>query len=307
MEEKRFIGVNVLSLKGHSTLPFDVYLMLRGKHVHYFRKADLIDAERFAKLEEKIQTLFILEDDEKVYSHFLNSNLERELQSLAGSPANIESVADLFQTNIEFVMESTFGSVPIHALKNSLPQLVRSVGVHGEKLVSAVLQKKNSQKNRARHAFVVACLSIHLAQKFNLVPLEIIESMALGALLHDSSHKELVAKPLNQMDSLELNKYQDHPRLAHEKFKDSKYIDEIAKTVVLQHEEMPDGRGYPKKLLSGQIDKAAYVVGLSNVLDRLLSFEEVAVDQLQRKMTGGQAELYPSKVLEHMINLLRKA
>ena len=124
----------------------------------------------------------------------------------------------------------------------------------------------------ALHCRRVSAFSVRLAMQYGL-PAEMIETIRVGALLHDAGKllipPRLLTKP-GRLTKREWNQLRSHPELGSELVKRLGFTDDVAE-IVLYHHEHPDGTGYPDGLTGGTIRWAVRIVSIMDAFDALTS------------------------------------
>lgn len=140
---------------------------------------------------------------------------------------------------------------------------------------------------------------------------ETVVEAGVGAFLHDLGMiwipETIVNKPdrLTEAESIVIKR---HPQYGLEILKDRKGISDLSKTVIAQHHERLDGRGYPKGLKGDQIHEVAFMAGIADAYDAMTS------NRVHRGALTPQQALaflykvsgmgYPKKVTEYFVRLL---
>jgi putative nucleotidyltransferase with HDIG domain len=136
--------------------------------------------------------------------------------------------------------------------------------------VLAALEKKRPEV--AAHSRRVSAYSVRLAVQFGL-PDEVIETIRLGALLHDVGKmltpSRILEKP-GRPNAREWQELKAHPELGQEICHRSGFDDEVC-TIVLYHHERCDGSGYPDKLAHPVIPYTVRIVSVMDTFDALTS------------------------------------
>ncbi|MGH7180370.1 MAG: HD-GYP domain-containing protein [Nitrospiraceae bacterium] len=149
--------------------------------------------------------------------------------------------------------------------------VVASLGAN-DRLVQAVLER-DSGDYLITNAVNVAIVSVKIAEALRYEPAKL-EQFALAGFLHDlgmfALPDSLVYKtgPLTEE---ELQSLREHPQHGARLFKESGAVYPWVGTVILQEHERWDGSGYPNRLTGDQIDEMAFIVGLADVFDALMS------------------------------------
>lgn len=149
------------------------------------------------------------------------------------------------------------------------------------KIVEEILFKKDILLNvmdiRSRdnqmfaHSINVCVLSTVLG-KAMLLDKEKVETLAIGALLHDIGMMQLDPKLLNKTEDLspeEIEQVKTHTTLGFEELRKRKEFSLVVAHIAFQHHEHLNGSGYPRHLKEGEIHPLAQIVGLADLYDKL--------------------------------------
>ena len=122
------------------------------------------------------------------------------------------------------------------------------------------------------HGRRVSAYSVRLAMQYGL-PSEMVETIRVGALLHDAGKllipPRLLTKP-GRLTKREWNQLRSHPELGSDLVKRLGFTDEVAE-VVLYHHEHPDGSGYPDGLTAHAVAWPVRIVSVMDAFDALTS------------------------------------
>jgi HD-GYP domain-containing protein (c-di-GMP phosphodiesterase class II) len=127
----------------------------------------------------------------------------------------------------------------------------------------------------AAHARRVSSYSVRLATQYGL-PQDMIDSIRIGALLHDAGKLlvpvSILRKPgrLTEREWIELRAHPDKGIELVERIA----LDDRSRDIVLHHHERYDGKGYPDGLKGSEISWAARIVSVMDALDALTSPRE---------------------------------
>jgi HD-GYP domain-containing protein (c-di-GMP phosphodiesterase class II) len=196
-----------------------------------------------------------------------------------------------------------------------LDELVRvASGVVGsleatDKLVQAVLQRDTGDY-LVSNAVNVAIVSVKIAGALGYEPTKL-EQVALAGLLHDlgmfALPDSLVYKPgaLTEVEIQELRQHSQHgARLFHEFGEAYPSVGRV----ILQEHERQDGSGYPNRLTGDRIDEMAFVIGLADVFDALMSPRPhrrgMSPHQAIRAMLVNGKRVFPHHLLKRLIEQL---
>lgn len=127
------------------------------------------------------------------------------------------------------------------------------------------------------HSLNVAMLSMMMARELKL-PMEVVGTLGVGALLHDIGRKEVPDRILLKTEPLtpaERNFYELHPAYGVEMAKRMQ-LAPAAMAIIGEHHEFFDGTGYPKKIKGEAINLLARMVVIANHYDELCNPPAIA-------------------------------
>lgn len=306
-----YIPIRVNTLRGDQKIEFDVYIKINEKMLLYLRRGDSFAGERLQRLKsKKLKKMFILHEDEASYRHYLQSNLEIAYDDKTGK--DIQTRAEIIhgeqQSRVEEVFEQPEQEESYLLAKEGAAQYVQFL-LKNEGAKSAVLKIENSDSSLSHHGVSVATLSVGLAQKLGLPEAKILQTMTLGALLHDIGHQELGFEsilPLKMFSPEQMAKYKQHPQLGTAKAQELKHFDQMVLNIIAQHEECADGSGYPKGMKEKEMDPHVVIVSSANAVDRLIAFEGVPRTEAAKKMMIEQIGRHPLAHIQGLHDLLKE-
>jgi putative nucleotidyltransferase with HDIG domain len=172
-----------------------------------------------------------------------------------------------------------------------------SPNMHSENALQGLLSRlKLDQPDTHNHALAVEALSIDVAQQVSLHE-PLLEELRLGALLHDVGKLEVPFRILRKQGSLTAREWatmRRHPGIG------VRLLSPIIRSaealaIVLSHHERWDGRGYPHRLVGGEIPLPARIVAVADAFHAMIELRpyrlpltrEEALSELQAN-AGGQ-------------------
>ena len=304
--DQNFTPIPVSTLRGDIKIPFDVYVMIRGKHVHYLKKGDSFEGERLTRLKERrLKNVFILTDARTNYSSYVTQSLNAAYD--ASSNKDIVMRAEIIQgaqeSRAESLLLNPSDQESYLLAKEGSEKYVNFLLAENHAL-KAMLAIQNQDGNLAHHGVSVSAIAVKIAQRLGYTEAKALTLMALGALLHDYGHVVQpmdINRPVTHMAPSERKVYQTHCKVGAEKLRALKHFDAIVVQIVLEHEECANGSGYPGGLVDGKISREAQFVGLANQFDRLLTFEKRPPVDAIRLLLADKIGSYP----EGDLNALR--
>ena len=132
------------------------------------------------------------------------------------------------------------------------------------------LQRRDAETYE--HSRRVARFSLRLARELSLDRMEM-ESLALGALLHDIGKIRVPDAILHKPDKLtpkEWLRMRNHPLYGQQMLSGIEFLDGASR-VVVQHHEKWDGSGYPWGLAGKEIDRNARIFAVTDAFDAMTS------------------------------------
>ena len=132
---------------------------------------------------------------------------------------------------------------------------------------------KHADEQTAEHSVNVAILAMGLARSLEWSD-EDVERAGLAGLLHDLGKlrldHEIVNKP-GELTEQEMEHVRTHSRVGYELLRDDDRIHPEVARAVLEHQERPDGKGYPDGKFAGAILPLAALVSVVNAYDAMTS------------------------------------
>lgn len=123
---------------------------------------------------------------------------------------------------------------------------------------------RNESHYLGSHAKYVSKKATLVAKELNLSEDEVME-IRIAGLLHNIGEigfsSDLLTKYPGEMDKLEFQNYSLHPYVGMQILKTNSQFDSIGE-IILQHQELMDGTGFPLKLVGNNINIGARIIGL---------------------------------------------
>lgn len=124
-----------------------------------------------------------------------------------------------------------------------------------------------------KHTVGVGIISLMIGKWLKLSKEELSE-LAMGATLHDIGKTKMDPFILNKRGKLTKEEYEQiqlHTSYGYEILRKIDQISDRVALVALHHHEREDGRGYPKGLVSNQIDLYSKIVAIADMFHAMLS------------------------------------
>lgn len=308
-ESAEYIPIRTSTLRGDLQIPFDVYVKVAGKYIHYCRSGTSFEGARLDRLKsKKISRMFIKPDDQPAYQAYLNASIDAAYANNPAKPLAIraEVIQGFQQAAAEECMENPHDEDAYRHVRSSVARFVEFIG-HEPLAAGALLNIENSDRSISHHSVNVATLATAMAMRVN--PKEgKLALLSLGCLLHDIEHfhagPEMV-KPRGSFTPAELEKYRAHPLEGLRRFQGATFVDQLVMNVITQHEEHMDGSGFPKKLKEDEMDPLVVIAATANAYDRLVSFEGLSPKDALKTLLINKMGLFPLSLLQTLQDILK--
>ena len=246
-------------------LPFDVFVERTvGKFTAIYKKNSTHDVDQIARYETKnIKCLFISKEDRSSFENFI-INLE-DISSFQK-----EQVFEIIKTGLELSYEhmdfenkelKTNMELAAVNVKNSLYLLENDLPMAME-----IFKALASSSILLKHSYMVSLFSIVLAKQVGMNSPRILLSIGLGGLLHDIGQTRIDEKILTKtsLTSKDWEELKDHPHLGLKILDHNNCISTEVRSIIIQHHEQFNGRGYPNRLHNNLIFPPAKVVAIAD-------------------------------------------
>ena len=304
------IPIRVSTLRGDQPIDFDAFVKINEKHILFCRRGDSFEGTRLTRLKEKkLKKMFIVESDENSYRNYLQRNIDMAYDSGSGKPVETrtEIVQGATQARAEDVMENAGNETVYNDTKADVLRFVEFLNKEA-KALSHILQMENVDGSIAHHGVAVSSIAIGIANRLGIKDAKKNQMLSLGALLHDFEHFHSglqISRPLNQFSAEEIKVYKGHPMDGLKRIQDKQHFDQQVLTIIREHEETIDGKGYPNGLRDNKIDALALIVGSANRADRLLTFEKMKRQDIPKHLMINFTGIHPLEHLQILGELLK--
>jgi len=259
-------------------IPIDVYLKLPNNNfAHVFSKETGIDYERLAQYVLKgVRQLYVKGDERaQLDRYFLKTNQEiikddkvpQELKIKTLYNMTEQNLSELFQS-LKIQEDTSQGTVRI--VNNLVDFLTKS-----PKSLSILMKLASSGENyHYYHAVSSAVLSLFLAKASGQCSQKNLETIGLGAFLHDIGMAQIPDEIINSPNLLTEEEWQivrEHPRVGMSMLDTVSNVPDEVKYIVYQHHEEPRGNGYPNGLSGSVIYHPAKIVSLGESFASLIT------------------------------------
>ncbi len=246
-------------------LPFDVYIERSdGKFTNIYKKNATHDEQQISRYEEKnIKNFYINREDKAEFENFLI-----HLSDIGTYPK--EKILEILKTGLEFnyehldlnnsELETNLELASIN-VKNSIYLLE-----HDAAMALDVFKALASSTFLLKHSYMVSLFSVVLAKKLGMTSNRTLLSIGLGGFLHDIGQTRIdeAIFSKNTLTPKDWDEIKDHPQFGLKILDHNKCINSEVRTIIIQHHEQFNGRGYPNRLNNNQIFPPAKIVAVAD-------------------------------------------
>ncbi len=271
--EQKFIPILLDSLRVDSILEFDLYLNV-DRNLVLYRSSDLPFTEKTRQklLENKVDRLYITNENKGKYQRYIEANLPRILSDPGVEETKKAGI--LYETSTNLVRDVLASPTYGENIRRSKDMVSNTVGfiLKGREAFLNLLRISSFDYYTYTHSVNVCTFSIALAQQMGFDDEEFLHELGVGALLHDVGKSKISERILNKRSALtqiEFELMKKHPKWGVEILTETDQIDAASYYPVLQHHERGDRRGYPSGLNLNEMHIYSRIVAIADSFDAM--------------------------------------
>lgn len=267
MSLDKYMKIRLNSLPPATSLPFDLYVSIAGRFVHYLRAGDKLGADKILKFDTKApESFYILAAERANYQKFIHDGL-------LSDQFDIKQKALILRESTMVLVEELFERPDIETALSDARQVVDDFVAFMDSDASAMANLIGLSSHdfyTYNHSLDVSIYSLGLGQAVGFRGNELHE-LGLGGLFHDIGKRyvplDIICKtgPLTEPEWTEMQK---HPQYGLLILNEHETPDNI-KACCFEHHESMAGNGYPQKLTAAEIHPMARVVSVADTYDAL--------------------------------------
>lgn len=259
-----FSRIKITSLQMMSALACDLYLKLSGeKYVKVVREGDFFEKDDYDRFNKKgVEYLYLPQESAELFL----TKLTHEVLSLRSAKVGTSNEVQLITRHIQNLIHELsldLGFTPeVQELTKSNVNLALNV-IGGNKKLSELLQPmlENNDAYITSHSIALAHVACGLATKMQWPTENTLFKLTLAAFLHDitlsnqevaqfRTEEALLQSLINskKFSEEEVAAYKKHPINAALIASQFREIPPDVDTIIAQHHELPDGKGFPNHL-----------------------------------------------------------
>lgn len=277
-------SVRVVDIQEEAVLDFDLYLLLPAnkKYLHYSNAGQSIKSSRLQKLKShSVGSIFIpLDQMSKFYNYSAARllTLNRKENGLAETERR-----DRLQLAVRDLMVSIFTTEQKSDFDEGKQMLTDAT-----EIIRAFLLQSDCRDLYSQIQKIVGDISNSYAHLTNVSTFAALfsmasgigkpEELALAGLFHDLGlsiiPSSIQEKPTEKWTEKEREIYERHPEYSINLVKDRKIVlPQNIQTMILQHHERIDGKGYPSALTEPKLKQESQLLGIADEFDKFTCFE----------------------------------
>lgn len=263
----KYMKIRLNSLPPMRPIPFDLFVSIGGRPVHYLRAGDKLEAQKISNFEKKApESFYILITERTNYQSFvrdglMSDELDTKQKALILRESTMGLVEELFERpDIETALSDARQSIEdfVEFMDSDAAAMVNLIGLSSHDFYTY------------NHSLDVSIYSLGLGQAVGFKGADLRE-LGLGGLFHDIGKRhiplEIICKNGPLTDD-EWKQMQKHPQYGLVILNEHSSSDNI-KACAFEHHESMAGNGYPQKLAGVDIHPMARVVSVADTYDAL--------------------------------------
>lgn len=217
-----------------------------------------------------------------VYSLYIYDEYSNEIISDIISPElrqkaihTIKNSFDDLYRGSRYIQKNIYNNTNPNAI-NNIAKIARHFVdniLANKEIIINLVDIKTMDDYTYQHCVNAAVLSIVLGVEMGCKKTQL-ESIAIGALLHDFGKvfipKNILHKP-GRLTENEMELIKNHSALGYDYLKNNSSLNSIALSIILEHHEKVNGKGYPNQLYKNKISVYARMAAVCDVYDALTS------------------------------------
>ncbi len=302
------IPVRTNTLRPETKLLFEVFVHFSGQYVKYKGVSETFEVERLSRFMNKgIKKVFIKREDEPHYLDYLDSALDQLAQADINAEDKAAFAKDTIMSEAENVEKNLDTQQGYTKAQNRIDKVVKFLSTETGAL-KMMLSSAGVSVDNSQHSATVASLSLALAPRIGANDQDDLQALGFAALLHDIGKAKLgIDANLHpsQMDKEQIKLYHRHPEVAVEMLSGKKFITPKVLRMIVEHEEIGDGNGFPEKKKLKKLPLPSQALNLCNDFDRFAkSLQKSTMDVFGEFMEqrGDFFEFKHLEMLEKIVN-----
>lgn len=267
MSIEKYMKIRLNSLPPNQPIPFDLFVSIGGRYVHYLRSGDQLKPEKIVNFEKKApESFYIMAANRAAYQKFVR-------EGLMSDKLDTKQKAMILRESTMVLVEELFERPDIENALRDARQVIDDFIAFMDSdayAMADLIGLSSHDFYTYNHSLDVSVYSLGLGQAVGFKGADLKE-LGLGGLFHDIGKRyiplEIICKngPLTDQEWALMQK---HPQYGLVILSEHNSTDNI-KACAFEHHESLLGNGYPQKLAAHEIHPMARVVAVADTYDAL--------------------------------------
>lgn len=304
----KYMKIRLNSLPPQQAIPFDLFVSIGGRFVHYLRAGDKLKAAKIASFEKKApESFFIISTNRHAYQTFVRDGLMSDT-------LDTKQKALMLRESTMGLVEELFERPDIETALKDARQVIEDFVAFMDSDASAMANLIGLSSHdfyTYNHSLDVSIYSLGLGHAVGFKDHDLKE-LGLGGLFHDIGKRHIPLDIICKNGPLtddEWKLMQKHPQYGLVILDEHKSTDNI-KACAFEHHESMAGNGYPQQLSAAEIHPMARVVAVADTYDALTTKRSYndpmkptdAIDLMAGKLAGK----YDPEVMKALVAIFHK-
>ena len=265
MEINSYFQIRVGTLLPNTALPFDLYVSVNKKFIHYLPAGEKLSQEKISKLKGSEQ-FFVPLPQRQAFKNFISSSLNQENVPME---AKAKILRDTSIALVEEIYEKKDIGEALNDSKEVIGHFVELMNTTPES-IDHLIQLSTHDFYTFNHSLDVSVYSLGIGKLMGYSD-ELLNELGRGSIFHDIGKKWVAAEIIckkGALDDAEWAQMQRHPEYGLKIL--SEYdVSEAIKACCFEHHESFLGNGYPQGLDANFIHPMARIVAIADTFDAL--------------------------------------
>ena len=273
--DENYFPIYLNTIRANTINTFNIYIRVVKNYVLYHSGSELLTEEVIKNLiDNKVSVIFIRNSEKDEYNRYIIDNLA---EILSDPKTLIHEKATTAYSILSATARVLFEKPAAESLKiykSSVSKVTDFVLLY-EKAINNLIRMTSHQFDVSTHSINVGLFALGLAKTLmGNDPNHDLHEMAAGFFLHDIGKSMVPKNILTKRSSLthnEWNMVKQHPFEGYKLLSRFNSLNENIKTIVMQHHERKNGKGYPRGLKNDEIHLYAKICCIADVFEALTS------------------------------------
>lgn len=274
-QSNKYFPIYLNTIRAYTLKTFSIYLRVKNNFVLYHSKGEKL-TEKIIKnlIDNKINIIYVNKNETEDYNRYLLENLS---VILSDPNIGIEEKAAIAYSSLTSTAEALFENpsrVSLKIFKYSIATITDFVIMYNN-AIQNIIRLTSHKFKISVHSINVGLFALGLAKTLlGSDPSHNLHDIASGFFLHDIGKCTIPDEILHKPGALTYNEWniiKQHPREGYKLLNRFSALNEDIKTIVMQHHERADGRGYPQGMKQDKIHIYGRICAIADVFEALTS------------------------------------